>query len=261
MIDNREAQDQWITSTKALLKSADLQSQNVLLKFHRMQDIYLTKNNTTYSQDQIEYINKQSNSLSFRYRSTSLSLEQLWALSMSFQWRNFNVFNEIDDINCWRDDDIAIGLIVMESFLFHARSFLDIYMLYICLIMGMEKPKMMTTSEFKKFTRSIERTPFNRKSDKIRTFFEDNILSEGSWGYTLRSLRDKITHRETLRYTRRVKRSHNDKDLIWPTILNESFADVAQYFKNGLFSTIQQTSPLLFDLEWKAGPYKPDLWE
>ncbi len=34
-----------------------------------------------------------------------------------------------------------------------------------------------------------------------------------------------------------------------------------QYMQNGTFSLVTDVSPVLYELEWRAGPYRPDLWE
>ena len=261
MLNNINAQSQWLGAMKALVKSTELQVQPPLLKLGRMQEIYLAANSHLYTSSQILHIDKQLQAVQFRYKSTSLTLEQLWALSMTLQLRSIDIVEKQTDVNLWQDEEMTIGLTVLESFLFHARSFLDMYMLYICLIFGMEKPVLMSTSDFKKFKKSITQPALQLKAEYIWSYFDNSVLADNAWGDTLRSLRDKITHKEPLRPSQKEDISLVGRELIWPVIRKLPFSDIAQEFKNGIFETLRDTAPVLFDLEWKVGPYKPDLWK
>ena len=53
MLNNINAQSQWLGAMKALVKSTELQVQPPLLKLGRMQEIYLAANSHLYTSSQI----------------------------------------------------------------------------------------------------------------------------------------------------------------------------------------------------------------
>jgi len=128
--------------------------------------------------------------------------------------------------------------------------------------MGYEKPGMMSLKKFYRCMKSTQEPILKRKSARLHCYFKKNVFSEDGWGTLLKGLRDKIAHQEHLRSSYEGSEKLFGKVLLdWPTLRGKTFDRFCQEIENGMFNMIRETSPILFDLEWKSGPYKPDLWK
>lgn len=83
------------------------------------------------------------------------------------------------------------------------------------------------------------------------------------WGKFLRDLRNSTVHRDILYPTFDTGEKLADKTLgKWPARLRDTNAiRCAQDIQNDMFTMITTSAPMLYDLEWKAGPFRDDLWE
>jgi len=247
-----------LKATQAIVEKARPDSENVLFKFRRMQEIYLSRRSELFSNSHIEMIKRHFKSVEYKFFLISIQLEQLWALSEDSRLELWDALaNSLDRLK-WNDNQLIIGSMFLESFLFEARSFLDVYMFYICLLTGIEKPGKMSFKKFKKYMRRCKE-PFQTKAVQLQKYFEEEVFGSNKWGYLVKSLRDKITHQEHLRPSRNGSEILLGKVLLdWPTIRGMTFDRFSQHIENCMFEMLRKTSPLLFELEWKSGPYKHD---
>ena len=234
----------------------------VLSKLGRMQEIYLTRKGGVYSDSHVDQIRKSFEAVQYKYLFTFIHLEQLWGLSMESRFGLLDALaNSLDSLK-WDETQSVIGSLFMESFFFQAMSLLDVYRFYICLITGIEDPGLMTASKFSKRMKSRNGTPFQAKAEKIRDYFEKEVFGTGQWGKLLEELRDKIAHRDHLWPSYEGWETLLDKVLLdWPTLRGKTYDRFCQDIDNGIFDMFCKTSPLLFELKWKSGPHRDNLWE
>jgi hypothetical protein len=141
-------------------------------------------------------------------------------------------------------------------------------MLYICLLLKTGHEGRMSKRKFDKALLNVP-TSMNDKAVLIAEYFDTKVFAESTnswlnpedWGTLLRSLRDKIAHRDRLRPS-----FDGDETLIgqvlfdWPTLRQTTYDRFCQYMQNGMFELLRESSPILYELEWKPGPYKPGMW-
>jgi hypothetical protein len=249
-----------LQATEGIVNKVHEQTEPMFLKLQRMQEIYLNKNNALYSHSHIDQIKRHLQSVTYKFVLTDIHLEQLWALSLISRSNLWKALDDSHDRLEWNDNQLVIGYVFLESFLFQARSFIDIFFRYICLLMGDEKFGKMSSKKFFRFMTSNKK-PFKNKRDRLHSYFKEKVFGEDQWGALLRSLRDKIAHQEHLRPSYEWSEKLLDKvHLDLPTIQGRTFDRLCQEIENGMFEMIRKTSSILFDLEWKSGPYRADLW-
>jgi hypothetical protein len=251
---------QLLASARVLLNEARSQVDPPLRKIERMQEIYLSQNGNLYTVEQTAQIRRWLGAVQYKYLAAHVHLEELWTLSMACRWTLLDVLEYTLERQDWTDNDILIGSMYLENFLLQARSFLNIYMFYTCLIMNTTNPGSITIDDFQKHMRKAKGEQFKKRAQALGDYFDITVFGNGQWGSLVKDLRDKITHRESLRP------SHQGNEVVlgvlldWPTIRGMTFERFAQVFANGTFEMIRATTPLLFELEWKSGPYRDNLW-
>lgn len=102
----------------------------------------------------------------------------------------------------------------------------------------------------------------NYFENKVFAKSSENWLSPENWGALLQSLRDKIAHRDKLRPSYDSDENLVDDVLFdWPTLRETTYDRFCQYMQNGMFYMLHDLSKMLYELEWKPGPYKEGLWD
>ncbi len=237
-----------LQATEEIVNEVNKKTEPMFLKLQRMQEVYLNQNSALYSHSQIDEIKHHLESVKLKFILTDIHLEQLWALSMVSRSNLWKAMDKSIDKLEWTNNQSVIGYVFLESFLFQARSFIDIFFGYICLLMGKEKTVMMSQKKFTSFMRSIGE-PFKNKRNQLIDYFEKEVFGEDKWETTLRSLRGIIAHKERLRSSREGSEKLLGKVLLdWPTIRGKTFDRLCQEIENGMFGMVQKTSPILFDL-------------
>jgi len=167
------------------------------------------------------------------------------------------------------DDELLLVSFVFEGFLFQARSFVDFYMIYVCLFLKTGQHGSMSVDRFFKALDRVNAPPFAEKAKQIHDYFDSSVfgtqdwsgLNPNDWGSLLRSLRDKIAHRDRLRPSFKGTETLVGQILFdWPTLKDITFDRFCQYMQNGMFALFTDVSPILYELEWRPGPYGPDQW-
>lgn len=91
----------------------------------------------------------------------------------------------------------------------------------------------------------------NEKCVRIQKYFSNRVFGNESWGTILRSLRDKIAHRDMLRLSNKsTEYLFNDELFDWPTIQCMTLDRFFQSIENGIFELIQETSEILYEKQW-----------
>jgi len=239
-------------------------------KLEAMQGIYLQRNPTLYTPAEEQELCYYVKVVSYKFYLATLSLEQLWALSYTKREELvYALQNSLDKLEC-SDDEVLLSSFALESFLLQGRTFLDIYMLYICLVLRTGHKGKISTKRFRKELKKVQQEPLATKARKVRDYFDTKVFGthdgkdfvRGDWGTLLQDLRDKITHRDLLRPSFESSEVLLDKVLFdWPTLQGMTYERFCQMMQNGMFCLITDVSPILYDLEWKAGPYRPKLWQ
>ena len=255
---------------QVLLKNGRRHVDIPLRKLQAMQDVYLQKNPGLYTPDELEQIQYYLRAIAYKLHLASLSLEQLWSLSDTKRQELFYALeNSLDRLNV-SDDELLLISFVFEGFLFQATSFLDFYMLYICSFLKTDHRGSMSRKKFFKALDKVNETPFAEKAKWVHDYFHNKVfgtsdwtrLNPDNWGSLLRSLRDKIAHRDRLRPSFNSNETLAGKVLFdWPTLRDITYDRFCQYMQNGMFALFTDVSPVLYELEWKPGPYKSNLWQ
>ena len=164
-------------------------------------------------------------------------------------------------LNCSDDEQILVSF-ALETFLFEARSFLDVYMVFVCLLLktGFAKGHMSQSRFFEELDRVAE-SPFVEKAKWMKQFFETNVFGyeetqdasvfRKDWGTLLKSLRDKIAHRDviSLSFDSREK-FINDIRLDWPTLKGITYHSFAETIGNGMHELFYQGLCQIYELRW-----------
>ncbi|MCP4416013.1 MAG: hypothetical protein GY805_05290 [Chloroflexi bacterium] len=264
----RQQNKQMASGLFVLLNETRKYMDSVPKKLEAMQEIYLQKNSDLYSEKEILQLRYYLKASNYKFNLATLSLEHLWSLSHTKRDEVFNFLeNSLDRLEC-SDDEILLISFVFEGFLFQGRAFLDFYMLYICLLLKTGHEGRISKS---KFDKAIKKAPpeLIDKTNNVKEYFDtkvfaqasDNWLNPENWGLLLRSLRDKIAHRDRLRPSFDGDETLARQILFdWPTLQQTTYDRFCQYMQNGMFELLRELSPILYDVEWKPGPYKPNLW-
>lgn len=230
-------------------------------KLFGMQEAYLAKNQHLYTEAEIETIRAKLEAVVDKFQMASFWLEQLWALSDASRGQSFVTGSELH----LGGKQLFILRCYLDAFLFEARSYLDLFMFYILMVLKPPQldPKMhMRSSSFLKALDRVKDKPFSEKANKIKVLFQH---SDADWISLLRELRDRIAHRDILltNLESREKISTLNGDTVtfnWPTVRQRTYDRLCQDFENGIFFLILEVFPILFDLEWQPGPYRPGMF-
>ncbi len=235
-----------------------------------MQGHYLQGNSALYTPDDVQQIQYFLGAVAYKFHLANLSLEQLWSLSHSKRDELFYALqNSLDRLDV-SDDELLLTSFALEGFLFQARSFLDFYMLYLCLFLKTGHQGSMSKEKFFKALKRANLRPLASKAEWVRDYFAKKVfgssdregLNPNDWGCLLISLRDKIAHRDRLHPSFEGNETLVGKVLFdWPTLRNITYDRFCQYMQNGMFALFKDVSPILYELEWKPGTYRPDMWQ
>lgn len=255
---------------KILLSETRRYADSLPQKVLAMQEIYLERNGNLYTANELQQLRYYLKAVVYKFYLATLSLEQLWSLSHTKRDELVEVLqNSLDKLEC-SDDELLLISFALENFLFQGRSFLDFYMLYFCLFLRTGHQGSMSRSKFNKALENAEDGDFAEKAARAKEYFDTRVfaepdgtfaLSPDNWGTLITSLRDKVAHRDRLRPSFDSGEALIDKVLFdWPTIQGITYDRFCQYMQNGMFSVVTDVSPVIYELEWKPGPYHPDLW-
>lgn len=241
-------QADFIHASCALYEKCKWGNEQPLRKLERMQQLYLQET-SAYSEQQVEAIHKALQAVNHKFILVGFHLEQLWALRECVDLGVLNALTNSIEHLVWDDCERLIGSSCLESFLFQARSFLDIYMLYSALIMNRDFSGMMSWKRFQKVLKSASCTSFEERANQLLAYFQNQVFGKERWGDLVRSLRDRIAHRDY------INPSFESKERIMggilldiPTLRGQTYDNFCQTMQNGLFELVRSTSPILYCL-------------
>jgi hypothetical protein len=254
-----------LRGVQSLIKSGKRYADVPLKKINEMQEIFLHRNSRLYTKEEQNQLHYYLKAVAFKFHLANLSLEQLWALSMDKRQKLlFALENSLDRLDVSDEELLAISF-VFESFLFQATSFLDFYMLYICHLLKSGHQGSISKKRFFKALVRVSDPFLAGKAQRVKDYFASHVFSEitgewmvpHNWGTLLRSLRDKIAHRDRIRPSFDSGEALIDGVLLkLPTLQNVTYDRFCQYMQNGMFVMLTEVAPLLYDLEWRSGPFR-----
>lgn len=152
--------------------------------------------------------------------------------------------------------------LLFDQSLFQWRSFLDFYMKYLVWFSTEKYEVNMNVGEF---TKAFSKVPGDSKSKEIYDFFQKKVFNEKSqncnWGNILRSYRDKTAHNKLLSLTMKEVETRTGQTVIEPTTQGQEISFFVQNtFENNAFEMLRNLFPILYHLEWIAGPYRPGIY-
>ena len=259
-----------VSGLRSLLQGVRQNDDSILRKLDAMQTLYLQKWASSYSLAETEALRYHLRAVSYKFYLADLSLEQLWSLSQATRDRLLEALQNSLDRLVVSDGELLLICFALEGFLFQAKAFLDFYMLYVCLFLRTGYRGSMSRARFFNGLEKVRSGPFAGKARAVEDYFRDKVFRPGdakgfvpeNWGTLLGSLRDKIAHRDRLRPSFDGSEKLLEKVLLdWPTLQGTTYERFCQDMQNGMFALFTDVSPVLYELEWKAGPYRPDLWE
>lgn len=259
-----------INSFQILIEKSNRNVKNTALKLNRMQNLYLKTNREIYSEIEIKSIDYYFRALIFKFLMANISLEQLWSLSILKRSELiFALENSIKKLDI-TDEELIMISFVFENFLFQSRTFLEFIMLYLCKILKTNQRGSISTKKFYNALDKINECAFKEKSLKIKEYFKTNIFgvpdwdfqSPKDWGTLLTSLRDKIAHRDTIKYSFKSDEILQKTILFnWPTLKDITYDRFCQYIQNGMFILFADIAPIIYELEWISGSFNENMWE
>ncbi len=253
---------------RILLEDTRINTDIPAKKLIMMQEKFLQSHQDLFSDEEKEFVRYYLRASIYKFYLANLSLEQLWALSVNKRFELFDAIkNSLDSLDC-SDDELLLISLSFEEFLFIARSFLDFYMLYICIFIPTGHRGKISRKIFFKALANVKE-PYLEKAEAISAYFDTNVFGSSefgdwnpkNWGTLLISLRDKIAHRDIIRPSFDSDETLAQDILFnWPTLQGTTYERFCQYIGNGIFTMLRDVSPILYELEWKAGPPRPGLW-
>jgi hypothetical protein len=231
---------------------------------------FFKKKGIKFSKYENEIINLLDNSL-HKFLYGSMALEQLWGVTHYLETESYGLPATIDiNITIQQNEMNFLLSSLLDQSLYCWRSFLDFYLKYLlAFITGVEEINISTGKFRDHFKRYMNDNPNDTKAVNVFTYIESNVLNktynpkngEECWGDLLRSLRDKTAHNKLITPTLMEKKNSKGFDIKWPKIKNMNYAELAQQkFQNKAYATILDLFPILYEIEWKPGPYKPGMY-
>lgn len=255
-----------------LLRESQSYTRQIPKKLARMQEIYLERNSHLYEPVQIRELRYYQAAFAYKDLTVTLLLEQLWSLVHvgAGDKQLLEVLANIYDDHRVNDEQLLLLSFTVDNFLLQATAFLDFYLLYLCSFFHIDNTKYMSGQKLMQALDEVSRPELKVKAEQTKAFLntrvfgatEKKTLAIGNWGTVLRDLRNSTIHRD-MEYPsfaggqRLVDKKTDD----WPDNLRDvETARFAQDIQNDMFAMVTTMAATLYDLEWKPGPYRADLW-
>jgi hypothetical protein len=228
-----------------------------------MHQHYVRVNADLYEESALQWLEHYLNSVVHKYYLASISVEQLQVV----RHNKINetilpaLQNSLDRLDCSDDEQLIVSF-ALECFLFESRAFLDLYMILVCLLLRTGFARGYMTKE--RFYNELGRTdqePFVKKAAWVKVYFDDKVFGEhndkafvwSDWGKLLKSLRDRIAHRDIVQpsFDSRETLIH-DILLDWPTLQKMTYHSMCEMIRNGMYFLFYDVSAYIYDSEWDA---------
>lgn len=245
-------------------------------KLKAMQEMYLNANPHLYNTEQNDLLNYYLDAFSYKELFTSWCVEQIWSIvrTGSGERKLLEVLSNLYDNHDRREEDLLLLSFVLDNFLLQSTAFLEFYMLYLRLFFHKDGKRFQSRD----FLRDLsdladdESSEFSTKAQLVRDYFQNRVFSEASrrgsfsidnWGGIIRKLRNPTVHRDLS-----IPKFDPAKDLAleitvdWPSELREiGCARFCEDIQGEMFVMVSSLAAVLYDIEWKPGPYHQNLWQ
>lgn len=257
---------------RSLLGETQSYTQQIPQKLAGMQEVYLHRNPQLYDSVQVRKLRYYQAAFAYKDLLVAYRLEALWSIVHAGSGDRLlpevlaNIYDEHDTSN----EHIVLLSFALDDLLLQATAFLDFYMLYLRAFFRLSDTGKLSPHKLMQALEDVDEPAPGQKASNVREFFRKRVFAEPElraasivgWGKLLRSLRNSVIHRDTIYPAfdtgeKLVEKITHD----WPEELHGINAvRFAQYIQNDMFTMIRSLASMLYDLEWKSGPYRPDLW-
>lgn len=241
-------------------------------KLRDMESAYLRANPGLYDALEKEQLKYYREAFSYKFYLATMHLEQLRALShlRENDFKLSQILENIFDTHRTTENDVLLFSFMFEGFIVQGNAFLDFYLLYLCHIFKIKDTNRMSNRKLQKALGEIEGQPFGKRAEAICQYFSKNVFGAGkekafltdNWGELLKELRNSILHRDEL-----VPSFENQTTLLkqitgdWHSSLEDiSCSRFCQDAQNDMFELVTIVAAMIYEVEWKPGAYKPNLW-
>jgi len=200
------------------------------MKFYENAELYADR---IHNNQLGKKIISQTDSLLFKFISVATNLEFLWQIHYLKQ-DNSELQKHTAE---WQNNLSLTDLMYFENVIVQLRAFIDFAQKLCCLVLEYTKP-IDGTKDFYKILAKNE----SQKAREIESKFRE-IMSQGSWGNSVKSIRDKIIHYDIVKTKSEFK----------PTIQGKSYERFCQDLENDMFVFLTELQPILFEREWISG--------
>ncbi len=257
----------------SLVMLAQKNMEPTVLKTKAAQKTYFASNRGIYDGDEIETLQYFLDAFLYKFQLANFSLEQLWTIRDAKVAQNLQeiIRNSISTLDL-TNNEVFLQSFLLEQFLFQGRSYLDFMMLYIAHFLRTGHEGSMSTKTFYKRLAKENPDALRGKSTQVEHYFKTRVFgaekeiiitSPTNWGTLIKSLRDKIAHRDRIKISKNSSdRIMNDILLDFPTLKDLTYDTFCQAMQNGMWNTIcELLFPILYDLKWQPGPYRNGMFE
>jgi hypothetical protein len=246
-------------------------AQNIYHKVVSGQQHYFSKCGLEISEQQNEIFKSLDNAM-HKFLYGSMLLEQMWAVTHYLEDGTYGLPKTIHEELTLQQNEITFLLTnLLDQALYSWRSFLGFYLKYLLFFVTGKNEINISTRKFKvNFEHYLRNHPTDNKAKRVLSYIETNVLSKTydeengkeCWGDLLRSLRDKTTHNKLIQPIIKEKENSHGFMITWPTIQGVNYAELAQLnFENKAFAMVLDLFPILYEIEWKPGKYKPGFYD
>ena len=238
-------QNNYYKASMELAKKAQKDMEFTVRKTTEAQEVYLHKSSKIYSEDEIANIRYFLDALLYKYQLANYSLEQLWVMrDAKVEASLFEIFNNSITSLKLTDNEVFLQSHILEQFLFQGRSYLDFYMLYLAYFLRTGHTGAISTDNFYRRLTKAKPELLRKKADDIETYFRENVFSlekrailsqPTNWGVLLKSLRDRIAHRDRIKISMNGREQiMNDILLDMPTLQDLTYERFCQAMEKGM---------------------------
>lgn len=244
-------------------------------KLRTMQEIYLNSNPHLYSAEQRKLLNYYLEAFSYKELFTSWCVEQIWSITRTGNGdrKLLDVLSNLYDNHDKGEEDLLLLSFVLDNFLLQSTAFLDFYMLYLRLFFHVDKTSRLQWNTFRDELRKLannEDTELSSKARLVLDYFQGKVFGETerrsfsleNWGGIIRNLRNPTVHRDYSFPTFHPAEELTSKITSdWPPELrNIDCARFCEDIQGEMFVMVSALATALYGIEWKPGPYHPELY-
>lgn len=231
--------------------------------FKKIHQDYLKRTSGIYSTEELYWINHFADSIAYKLFLVRIANEQLQ--TVKYGRINESLWPAIENclvsVNYSDDEEILISY-SFESVLFEVRSFLDIFMIFVCLLLktGFTNGRM-STERFYEELKKQNNPQFSSKAKWIENYFKKEVFGHeenpgtkifrNDWGCLIKSLRDKVAHRDVILKSYDNKEKYiNDILLVCPTIREMTYHSFSEMIGNGIHALFHKALCHIYELNW-----------